>query len=746
MSKNFRSGYLDRDGNIRIEPEFYVVGKFGKEIAAVKKWGKRKYSVIDRQGKFLFEDVFESFGKWSDGVMWLNEGGVYNSNNLLSGGSWRFVDEFGKTLVEMNCSNFYDFSEGLGGVVIEGKWGAIDRSGKIAIDPIFNFLGKFSCGLAIANEGGLDGYVDKKGKWVIKPNFEMAYDFSEDVGSVKMNGLIYLIDRQGGVISEGFDSISVFQNGIAWVKKNGLYSFIDKNGKLIKDVWVENFKGTGGGLCGLLMKEGWFFMNKESSLTGPYEDIMLPNEGLARVMKNGLWGFIDLEGKEIIQPQFFSAYGFTEGLAGVCERDKWHFIDKKGARINSDDYDYVGLFSENRAPVMKNGLWGIIDENGKTVCDCKFGRIDGFSNGLAPFVSVQWELKEPSYEKNWTVMPENGFSNKIFSGANKYDVFRVIVGFSGIVDGDQYEKLSQIINNWEYLLKASSFKDCVFEENDIFISNWNLSFLASNIFDPKRALAALFEEFKEEGFPINEVIFIKLCEPGEEFKLNIYKKRAAVKHPDHDFGTWWFEDLPTYLKSVFDKNSQCPASETATDLIGVKTDLSMPEGMRYEERTMPLYVPGIRICYGVVQNRIISTDERTNDIEDSVVKSFEENFSHKRIWVYPPPADGDDWYVPKPLRNDNTVGLEKIEHEGRKGYLFAVEPYRLEQNFSTKYFRFREQEMMEALSQVIREKNLEEVITWQRFGDVPQNAVGFAGMAWPKIPYIYELNLWEKNN
>lgn len=32
------------------------------------------------------------------------------------------------------------------------------------------------------------------------------------------------------------------------------------------------------------------------------------------------------------------------------------------------------------------------------------------------------------------------------------------------------------------------------------------------------------------------------------------------------------------------------------------------------------------------------------------------------------------------------------------------------------------------------------------YDDVPQNAVGFAGMAWPKTPYIYELNLWEKLN
>ncbi|MBN2363453.1 WG repeat-containing protein [candidate division WOR-3 bacterium] len=744
MSDNFRFGFIDKDSKTVISPKFYVTSQFRDKTAVVKKFGKRKYSVIDREGKYLFEDAFDYFGKWSEGVLWLNEGGAYNSNGLLNGGTWRYLDSSGAATPQMQCESCYDFSGGLGGFVSGGMCGAMDKKGNVVIKPVFNFLGKFSCEIAVANQGGSDGYVDKKGEWVIKPDFEMAYDFTDDVASVKINGQIHLIDKTGKIISDGYESISLFQDGIAWVKKDGFYSFINQNGKMIKDVWVDQFKGAGQGLCGLFLDGGWYFMKKDASTAGPFEDILLPNEGLARVKKNGLWGFIDLDGADIIPPQYVSVYGFTEGFAGVCNEDEWFFIDKKGRKINDEKYDYVGVFSEDRAPVMKGGLWGLIDSAGKKICGFQFGRIGEFSDGMAQALHVKWEQEEPSYRREWTLMPKEGFSSKVFDDIGKYDVFRVIVGFSKAVEGEEYEKMTQIIYNWEYLLNGLSTIDSIFVENELFISNWNLSFLASRVFNPKKALAVLFEEFKEIGLPVIEVIFIRLCEPGDELKFNMYKKRVAIKHPDQDSGQSWFEDLPSYLNCVFDKKTPCPASESVTDLIGVKTDLSLPEGMRFEERTMPIYVPGVRICYGVVQNMIVAADDRTYEIEDGIIKSFREKYSSSKIWVYPPPKEKEEWYIPRPLRNDNSIGVEKIEHDGRKGYLFAVEPYCIEQNFSSKYFRYREQEMMEALSDVIREKNLEEVITWQRFGDVPQNAVGFAGMAWPKTPNIYEINLWEK--
>ena len=41
-------------------------------------------------------------------------------------------------------------------------------------------------------------------------------------------------------------------------------------------------------------------------------------------------GYVNMEGKEVIKPQYDQANGFSEGLAAVCKGGKWCLIDKNG--------------------------------------------------------------------------------------------------------------------------------------------------------------------------------------------------------------------------------------------------------------------------------------------------------------------------------------------------------------------------------------------------------------------------------
>jgi hypothetical protein len=61
------------------------------------------------------------------------------------------------------------------------------------------------------------------------------------------------------------------------------------------------------------------------------------------------WGYIDTSGRLLIEPQFYSAMGFSEELAAVCTGDKWGFIDKTGHIVIEPRYDAVSLFSEGIA-------------------------------------------------------------------------------------------------------------------------------------------------------------------------------------------------------------------------------------------------------------------------------------------------------------------------------------------------------------------------------------------------------------
>lgn len=106
--------------------------------------------------------------------------------------------------------------------------------------------------------------------------------------------------------------------------------------------------------------------------------------GLAAVYVKGQWGFIDPDGKMIIQPLYNDVLGFQKNYAAVRIDKKWGFIDKKGKFVINPQFDEARSFSEGLAPVRKGNLWGVIDEKGRIVLDYSFEDLKGFNDGLAP--------------------------------------------------------------------------------------------------------------------------------------------------------------------------------------------------------------------------------------------------------------------------------------------------------------------------------------------------------------------------
>lgn len=91
-----------------------------------------------------------------------------------------------------------------------------------------------------------------------------------------------------------------------------------------------------------------------------YNELGTFSEGLALVRRNGKWGYIDIEGNEVIPCKFDGEeYGgrghdFSDGLAVIVKNGKHGYIDKKGEIVINADYDEAGDFSEGIACVQEN--------------------------------------------------------------------------------------------------------------------------------------------------------------------------------------------------------------------------------------------------------------------------------------------------------------------------------------------------------------------------------------------------------
>ena len=337
-------GFIDKDGNIVIQPQFQGVSDFSENLAEIYVGGKFSTAYIDRSGKIVIQPQFDVGSKFSEGFAWVGfnkdktEYKIGNRTYYNSGGSHSFnydigfVDKTGKYITEPIFTFAGDFAEGLAFVKTkDAKFGFIDKTGKFAIQPKFDWADDFSEGLALVFVNGKYGFIDKTGKLVIKPAFTKAESFSEGLACVKIGGAVRNPLMRDGIITTKSTDVN--------------FAYIDKTGKIV-------FKLKAG--------EAHSF-----------------SEGLARFEPFGDYrhGFIDKAGKVVIQPQFSSSSDFSDGLANVIiEKGGFAWIDKKGSVVLISQFPFARDFENGLSevfdsltlydPTIKSGY---IDKTGKVI-------------------------------------------------------------------------------------------------------------------------------------------------------------------------------------------------------------------------------------------------------------------------------------------------------------------------------------------------------------------------------------------
>ena len=103
-----------------------------------------------------------------------------------------------------------------------------------------------------------------------------------------------------------------------------------------------------------------------------YERVFSFSDGLALVIKNNRYGYIDNNGNEVIPPQYDNAFRFSGGFARVAQNGLYTFIDKTGTEITSPKYDMVFEFSDGLARVVKGDLYGFVDKTGEEVIPVQY--------------------------------------------------------------------------------------------------------------------------------------------------------------------------------------------------------------------------------------------------------------------------------------------------------------------------------------------------------------------------------------
>ena len=98
--------------------------------------------------------------------------------------------------------------------------------------------------------------------------------------------------------------------------------------------------------------------------------------------KNGLYGFMDSLGKEVIPAVYKSVSPFKEGLALVSKNDKYGYINKQGDVVIDFIYNGGYDFEQGRAIIERYERIGMIDRTGVVVFKPEFKELGLISEGI----------------------------------------------------------------------------------------------------------------------------------------------------------------------------------------------------------------------------------------------------------------------------------------------------------------------------------------------------------------------------
>lgn len=286
FKQNGKWGYIDKKGNIAIQPSFEDCGDFSNSTAIAKQNGK--WGVIDRTGKCITGFFFDEMSDFRNGISLAKEG----ENDY-------YVYPDGKRQLLSSKFEYGEFTEDMA--------------------PVMNRKNKRW------------GFINKKGIMTIEPKYDTVYNFSNGVAMVEKNGKKYYINRKGNKKNIYLNDVQPleFINGYAKIHLDGGVSFVNEDFEQLPTFGADATDFNEDGIAALLMKNNTMIYINGAGLQElyvEYDRIGNFSEGLAWVARNGKYGYIDRSGKLVIDTVFTSATDFRDGIAFVTANNRFGSI------------------------------------------------------------------------------------------------------------------------------------------------------------------------------------------------------------------------------------------------------------------------------------------------------------------------------------------------------------------------------------------------------------------------------------
>ncbi len=389
--ENDKFGFVDVQGEVVIPNEYDFVHEFSEGFAAVCVNGL--YGYVTGENNLAIPCEYDEVLPFRSGIA-----------AVCKGGFWGFINSKGEPLSEFKCDLIEPIIGGYK-MLTNGTWDLCNATLSNMAATGYEMVGDFCEGYAMVKKDGKYGFIDENYREIVPCIYSWVGNFSDGITYALHEGKYGYIDKSGGVVIPfAYDKAGDFNSGYARVENGGRSFFIDRSGVEVifdyTDVW--NFNNgvavvVKDGKYGLIDSNCKEIVPCEMDDVGGNKQLKILDfsQGIAPVLRDEKWGYVDTMGKMKFPYQFEDAKVFSEDVAAVKMNGKWGFIDKNGEKLTQFVYDLdletdrkyapdssIGIFKDGYCLVNRDNLYGCLDSGFKEVVPCKYEQSVFFDSGV----------------------------------------------------------------------------------------------------------------------------------------------------------------------------------------------------------------------------------------------------------------------------------------------------------------------------------------------------------------------------
>lgn len=176
--KNFRIGFLNKNGEVAIPLQFDVASPFSEGLAFAIKGSQ--FGFIGKDGNFAFTVDGYVAKQFSDSLNFIGKLIKHNQS------AWRLIDRRGNYLSDYVYEDVREFSNGFAAVKKDGRWLFINRKNEEVLKNEYSYVDSFVGGKAwVSLKNGKRGFIDTNGVFVVEiPRAKKYFD-------LRLNRIVY---------------------------------------------------------------------------------------------------------------------------------------------------------------------------------------------------------------------------------------------------------------------------------------------------------------------------------------------------------------------------------------------------------------------------------------------------------------------------------------------------------------------------------------------------------------------------